>query len=72
MDFEKKLAELEKIVQQLEDRNVGLEKGIELYEQGLELAKECLRQLNEGKDKIKALQSEMSALFNGESTEDDE
>jgi len=72
MDFEKKLAELEKIVQQLEDRNVGLEKGIELYEQGLELTKECLRQLNEGKDKIKALQSEMSALFNGESTEDDE
>ena len=66
MDFEKKLNQLENIVKQLEDKNTSLEQGIELYTKGLELTKDCLSELNSGKERIKALQNEMNALFNGE------
>ena len=69
MKFEDKVKQLEEIVSKLEDKNLGLEEGIDLYKEGLEITKQCLVELNGGKEKIKALQEEMTALFNGENNE---
>ena len=69
MKFEDKVKQLEEIVNKLEDKNLGLEEGIDLYKEGLEITKQCLVELNGGKEKIKALQEEMTALFNGENNE---
>ena len=69
MEFEAKVKQLEEIVNKLEDKNLGLEEGIDLYKEGLEITKKCLVELNGGKEKIKALQEEMTALFNGENNE---
>ena len=69
MEFEAKVKQLEEIVNKLEDKNLGLEEGIDLYKEGLEITKQCLVELNGGKEKIKALQEEMTALFNGENNE---
>ena len=69
MKFEDKVKQLEEIVSKLEDKNLALEEGIDLYKEGLEITKQCLVELNGGKEKIKALQEEMTALFNGENNE---
>ena len=71
MGFEAKIEKLEKIVNQLENKNVSLDEGIALYTQGLEITKECVAELNSGKERIRALQNEMQAIFNGENTENE-
>ena len=71
MGFEAKIVKLEKIVNQLENKNVSLDEGFALYTQGLEITKECVAELNSGKDRIRALQNEMQAIFSGENTENE-
>ena len=46
MDFEKKLNELQEICGQMEDENLPLGKGLQLYEKGVTIAKECYQELN--------------------------
>jgi len=43
--FEDQLARLEEIVDRLEDDAVGLEEALELFEQGMQLAKTCRARL---------------------------
>ena len=43
--FEHALAELEDVVAQLEDENVGIEEALKLFERGVKLAKRCRAQL---------------------------
>ena len=62
MEFEKKLEQLEKITERLEDKSLPLEEGIDLYEQGLALTKECLKSLSESKGKIVLIRKEMDKL----------
>ena len=45
MKFEEALAELEQIVQELEQNNVELDKALEQYQRGIELSKYCRQQL---------------------------
>lgn len=45
MKFEEALAELEQIVQELEQNNVELEKALDQYQRGIELSKYCRKQL---------------------------
>lgn len=45
MKFEEALAELEQIVQELEQNNIELEKALEQYQRGIELSKYCRQQL---------------------------
>jgi exodeoxyribonuclease VII small subunit len=45
--FEDQLARLEKIVTRLEDESVGLEEALELFEDGMRLAKSCRTRLEE-------------------------
>lgn len=65
MSFEEQITELESLIKRLEDSNTGLEECIQLYSQGIILAKSCMDHLNSGKEKIQSLQKEMSDLFNG-------
>jgi len=53
--FESGLAELEKIVQQLESSELPLEKAIELFEKGMELSGSCRKQLADAETKVEIL-----------------
>ena len=59
MDFEKKLNELQEICGQMEDENLSLSKGLELYEKGVTIAKECYQELNSVKGKVKVIKQDL-------------
>jgi len=52
MTFEQALAELDKIVRELEDGSVGLEQSLSRYEVGIALLKRCYSQLSAAEQKI--------------------
>ena len=65
IDFESSLKELESIVEKLEDENINLEDSVKSFEDGVNLVKECQKQLQNAELKIKKL------LDDGSSTEID-
>ena len=54
-DFEAALAELERIVKQLEDGDLTLEKSLELYERGVQLSRFCHTRLEDAERRIEVL-----------------
>lgn len=68
MKLDEKIEQIEKIVSSLEDPNIGLDEGVKLYEQGTNLAKECLKELNEVKGKINIIKKEID-VYKEESME---
>lgn len=58
--FEEALARLEEIVEKLEEGQVSLEKSLELFSEGVELAKYCNHHLEVAEEKIKVLVSGMN------------
>jgi len=52
MNLDEKLTALKKITEKLEQDNVTLEEGIQLFEEGSRLAKECYTALENAKGKI--------------------
>lgn len=50
--FEESMKKLSEVTSQLEQGSVSLEKAIELYSEGVKLAAECRKQLQEAKLKI--------------------
>ena len=50
--FEQALADLERIVRELEDGKIGLEDALARYEQGVTLLKRCYGQLRQVEQKI--------------------
>ena len=55
IDFESSLKELELIVTQLEDENINLEDSVKSFETGINLVKECQKQLEKAELKVKEL-----------------
>ena len=55
IDFESSLKELESIVKKLEDENINLEDSVKSFEAGINLVKECQKQLEDAKLKVKEL-----------------
>tara|TARA_R110002051_G_scaffold64384_2_gene117398 strand:- start:15414 stop:15650 length:237 start_codon:yes stop_codon:yes gene_type:complete len=55
MSFEAAIAELEKVVGQLERGDVALDESIALYERGAELRKRCQDKLKEAEEKVAKL-----------------
>ena len=53
--FEQSLSQLEKIVQQLEDGDLPLEKAIKKFEEGIRLSKLCGQKLSETEKRINLL-----------------
>ena len=55
IDFESSLKELESIVIKLEDENINLEDSVKSFEAGINLVKECQKQLEKAELKVKEL-----------------
>src|SRR5581483_351852 len=53
--FESSLEELERIVRELEQGELPLEKSLELFEQGVKLSRECQERLNQAERRIEIL-----------------
>jgi exodeoxyribonuclease VII small subunit len=56
--FEQSLKQLERIVQELEDGDLPLEKAIKKFEEGVQLTKFCSQKLDETEKKISILLKE--------------
>jgi exodeoxyribonuclease VII small subunit len=75
--FEASLAELEKIVHNLEDGQQGLDASLQLYEQGIRHLQRCYRLLDTAEQKIELLMnvdeqgSATTAPFDAENEGDD-
>ncbi|MEW6209014.1 MAG: exodeoxyribonuclease VII small subunit [Acidobacteriota bacterium] len=54
-NFEASLAELERIVAQLEAGDLPLEQSLELFERGVRLSRECQKRLDEAERKVETL-----------------
>ena len=54
-NFESSLEELERIVRDLEQGELTLEKSLELFEQGVKLSRECQDRLNQAERRIEIL-----------------
>jgi exodeoxyribonuclease VII small subunit len=53
--FEKNLARLDAIVQELEDTDLPLEQALLLYEEGMKLSEFCHKQLEEAEGRVEIL-----------------
>lgn len=62
-NFEKSLERLERIVTQLESGDLPLEKGVDLYKEGLSLAGACRKRLDEAKMEISRVTEKGLAAF---------
>src|SRR5262245_20920319 len=75
--FEASLEALEKIVQQLENGDLPLEKSLELFEDGIRLSRQCQERLNQAERRIEVLLRDnqgrpvASAFADGKSIPDD-
>jgi exodeoxyribonuclease VII small subunit len=61
--FEKALAELEKIVAQMEGGNLPLEQALAAHKRGLELARYCRDKLDSAQQQVKVLEGDVLKPF---------
>jgi exodeoxyribonuclease VII small subunit len=61
LSFEQALAELERIVRELEDGQTGLEDALARYEVGIQLIKRCYNQLGQAEQRILLLTGQDAA-----------
>ena len=61
--FEQSLKRLEVIVETLEQGGVSLDQVMAMYEEGVELSKECLEQLNKAEVTLKRLTKNVKGSF---------
>ena len=62
INFEASLKELESIVEKLEDEDINLEDSVKSFEEGVNLVKQCQKQLQDAELKIKKLLDDGSSL----------
>ncbi len=58
--FEHSLSRLEKIVSSLEQGDVSLEESLKIYEEGIQLSKECMETLSKAELRIKQLTKDLN------------
>lgn len=61
--YEDKLARLTAIVEELERGDAALERGVELYKEGLALARECSARLETARNEVRLVGSELLTTF---------
>jgi exodeoxyribonuclease VII small subunit len=66
LDFDKALAELERIVEQLESGNVPLDKSLDLFQRGIGLCRQCKQRLDAAELKVSQLTKDKEGLFQEE------
>jgi exodeoxyribonuclease VII small subunit len=62
-DFESSLGRLEKIVSDIEKGEVPLNKAIDLFEEGMNISKQCLDALDKAEIKLKKLVKNVDGSF---------
>ena len=62
MNFEENNQGLQEIINKLEKEDLSLEEATKLYEEGVKLAKECYKVLDDSKGKITILKQELDNL----------
>ena len=55
MNFSEKMDQLDKIMREMEQQDLPLEKALEEFERGITLVKECRKYLEEAKQKVTLL-----------------
>jgi exodeoxyribonuclease VII small subunit len=72
--FEDALQRLERIVDQLEGGNLGLEESLKVFEEGVGLARRCAKYLDEAEKRIELLTRDENGMLKTEplSLSDDE
>ena len=68
--FESSLKELEQIVEQLEAGDLPLERSLELFEQGVNLSRDCQRRLDEAERRVELLLKNNDGTFSKVSIEE--
>ncbi|WP_462325068.1 exodeoxyribonuclease VII small subunit [Desulfoplanes sp.] len=68
--FEKKLTALQAIVAKLETGDPALEKGVDLFKQGVALARECRTELERAKKEVLVLSEGMWKDFKDQGEDD--
>ncbi len=58
LTFEEAIQRLEKVVEQLENGDVPLEQAIQLFEEGMMLAKQCNQTLKQAEQQVEVLMKE--------------
>ena len=61
MNLEEKIAKLDQLANEIEG-NVSLEKSLEIFEQSIQLANECMATLNDCKGKLVVLQEKVRKI----------
>lgn len=61
--YEEKLTRLTAIVEELEKGDAALERGVELYKEGLALARECSERLEAAKNDVRLVGRELLTTF---------
>ena len=59
LDFERALADLEVLVQQLESGELSLEQGLEAYRRGVQLVRQCQERLEHVEQQVKVLEADL-------------
>lgn len=72
LSFEKALAELERIVAQMEGGNLPLEQALAAHKRGLELAKFCHERLEAAQQQVQVLEGEVLKPLAAAAQESDE
>ena len=65
-NFDKQLDKLEGIVERIQDKSVGLEESMKLFDEGVLLTQECLAFLKETKGHIEDLSAKLKDIDLGE------
>lgn len=60
-DFEKSLAELEALVERMEDGDLSLEASLAAFEQGVRLTQDCQKALSEAQQRVQVLMQQDGA-----------
>lgn len=68
--FEENLSRLEEIGKELDEGDLGLEKSIALFEEGIQLSKSCITTLQKAELKITELKNDLSEIKSGEDEEE--
>ncbi len=66
MNFEEKCDRLQEIVKSLEKGDVGLKDATKLFEEGVKIAKECQKELDESRGKLTILKNELDSFADEE------
>jgi|SRR5579871_2080016 len=70
-DFEKSLGRLEEVVRKLESPQLSLDDAMKLFEEGVELSRECQNQLEEAEGRVEILLKKADGKLTAEPFEAD-